>query len=66
MKFEHVMWELMHGKRIRRASWKNNDYVRYSDPYRTFFMHTDDEMIKLEGITLNKEWMVAEDWTVII
>jgi|APIni6443716594_1056825.scaffolds.fasta_scaffold337525_2 hypothetical protein len=66
MKFEHVMWELMHGKRIRRTSWPNDVYVRYSDPYRTFFQHTSDEMIRLEGITLNNEWMTAEDWTVVI
>jgi hypothetical protein len=66
MKFEQVMWALMHGKRIRRKSWSDGIYVRYSDPYRTFFQHTPDEVIKLEGITLNIEWMAAEDWTVVI
>ena len=65
MKFDDVLYALMHGKRITRTSWKKDVYVHYHDPCRTFFMHTYDELIKLEGITLYPEWIIAEDWMVI-
>lgn len=65
MRFEQLMYELMNCKPIRRASWNNGDYVRYYHASRAFFLHTDDEKIKIEGFTLYTDWMSADDWMVI-
>jgi hypothetical protein len=65
MKFENVMYDLMRCNPIRRASWNNRDYVCYNHASMAFFLHTDDEKIKLEGFTLYTDWMSADDWMVI-
>jgi hypothetical protein len=62
MKFADVIQNLMHGKPITRALWEHLVYVRYSDLYEAFVMHTSDESKTLQGLTLDPESMFADDW----
>jgi hypothetical protein len=62
MKFEEVIQPLMHGKPITRACFDHDVYIRYSDLFEAFVMHTGDESKTLQGLTLDSESMFADDW----
>lgn len=63
MKLSDVIEPLMHGKPITRSSWEHEVYVRYSDCFEAFVMHTSDTESKtLQGLTLNPESLFADDW----
>jgi hypothetical protein len=62
MKFAEVIEPLMYGKPITRASWEHEVYVRYSQCFEAFMMHTKDGAKILEGLILDPESMFADDW----
>ena len=62
MKFADVIQHLMNGKPITRATWEHEVYVRYSDFYETFVMHTGPETKTLQALTIDPESMFAADW----
>lgn len=62
MKFAEVIEPLMYGKPITRASWEDQLYVRYSELFEAFVMHTGPDSKTLQGLTLDPESMFADDW----
>jgi len=62
MKFEHVIQHLMHGKPITRVCFDHDVYIRYSDLFEAFVMHTGTESKTLQGLTLDPESLFATDW----
>ena len=61
MKFAEVIEPLMYGKPITRATWEHEIYVRYSDLFEAFVMHTGPDSKTLQGLTLDPESMFAND-----
>jgi hypothetical protein len=62
MKFSEVIQPLMHGKPITRVCFDHDVYIRYSDLFQAFMMHTGDESKTLQGLTLDPESLFAVDW----
>jgi len=64
MKFAEVIEHLKYGKPIKRSLWEDELYVRYSDLFEAFVMHTGPDSKTLQGLTLDPESMFADDWMV--
>lgn len=62
MKFADVIQHLMNGKPITRASFDHDFHIRYVDLYEAFVMHADGESKTLQGLTLDPESFIADDW----
>jgi hypothetical protein len=52
----------MNGKPITRASFDHDFHIRYVDLYEAFVMHADGESKTLQGLTLDPESFIADDW----
>ena len=65
MKFSEVINALGYGKPITRASWEHEVYIRYSDLYGAFVMHTSDgEQKILEALTMDTDCIFSDDWMI--